>query len=332
MYTLHEISKKIGANVVGDGSININGIASLSSAKHNQLSYINNNKYLDDLTNTSAGAVITSKDLAKDCKTNALIVDDVYLAFANVTKIFSKQTSYSAGIHPSVIINNSKIATGCNIEKNVSIGNDCNVGPNSFIGEDVVIGNNVHISPNVCILHGCIIGSNVEISSGSVIGSEGFGNARDDNNKWHTIAHLGAVVIGDNVSIGANTTVDRGTIENTEIHSGVRIDNLVHIAHNVIIGQDCAIAGCTGIAGSTTLGKRCLIGGGVGILGHLKICDDTTINATTTVYKSITSPKTYTGIMPIMIHKQWQNVSLWLIKLDKIANYLNIKLKNLKGK
>jgi UDP-3-O-[3-hydroxymyristoyl] glucosamine N-acyltransferase len=106
----------------------------------------------------------------------------------------------------------------------------------------------------------------------------------------------------------------------------------VHIAHNVIIGQDCAIAGCTGIAGSTTLGKRCLIGGGVGILGHLKICDDTTINATTTVYKSITSPKTYTGIMPIMIHKQWQNVSLWLIKLDKIANYLNIKLKNLKGK
>ena len=332
MYTLGEIANIIDAELAGNANIEIIGVAPLSSAKHNQLSYINNNRYLDDLANTNAGAVIISKDVAKKCKTNALIVDNVYLAFAAVTNKFSNKTSYSSGIHHSVVTNNSTIAAGCNIEKNVTIGNDCNIGPNSFIGNNVVIGNNVHIGPNVCILHRCIIGDNVEISSGSVIGSEGFGNARDDNNKWHTITHLGAVVIGDNVSIGANTTIDRGTIENTEIHSGVRIDNLVHIAHNVIIGQDCAIAGCTGIAGSTTLGKRCLIGGGVGILGHLEICDDAIINATTTVYKSITSPKTYTGIMPIMAHKQWQNVGLWLIKLDKIANYLNIKLKNLKEK
>jgi len=332
MHTLGEISELIGASLSGDPNHNITGIASLSSAQSEHLSYISSTKFIGSLKSSNAGAIIISKDLSNECRTNALIVDNVYLALAKVTQIFKHKIYSNSGIHPSAITNNSTIGEGCVIGKNVVIGNNCSIGANSVIEDSVTIGDDTHIDPRVTVLHSCIIGNNAVISSGAVIGSEGFGNARDDNNKWHAIAHLGSVMIGDNVTIGANSTIDRGTLDNTEIHSGVRIDNLVHIAHNVIIGQDCAIAGCTGIAGSTTIGKRCLVGGGVGILGHLNICDDVVISATTTVYKSITSAKIYTGIMPIMIHKQWQSVGLWLTKLDKIVNYLNINLKNLKEK
>lgn len=332
MYTLAEISKIVGAEVQGNSNVSIDGIATLTKANNKQLSYVNSKKYINELSNTSAGAVIINRELAKECNTNALIVDNVYLAFAKASQMFHKKISYNPGLHHTAVINNSIISSGCSIGKNVVIGKNSMIGPNVVIGENVTIGNNANIEPNVCILHECTIGDNVVISSGAVIGSEGFGNACDGNNKWHKISHFGRVTIGDNVTIGANTTIDRGTIEDTEIHSGVCIDNLVHIAHNVVIGEDTAIAGCTGIAGSTTLGKRCLIGGGVGILGHLNICNDTVINATTTVHKSINSPKTYTGIMPIMPHKNWQNISMWLTKLDKIVGYLNIKLKHLKEK
>ena len=186
------------------------------------------------------------------------------------------------------------------------------------------------IESNVTIQQGSIIGNNCIISSGVVIGSEGFGNARDIDNKWRTIAHLGNVCIGNNVSIGANTTIDRGSISNTEIHDGVKIDNLIHIAHNVIIGENTAIAAKTGIAGSTIIGKRCMIGGAVGIVGHLKITDDVVINATSTVNRNISKSGIYTGFMPIMLHSEWKKVGMWLSKLDKIANFMKIKLKNIR--
>jgi UDP-3-O-[3-hydroxymyristoyl] glucosamine N-acyltransferase len=174
-----------------------------------------------------------------------------------------------------------------------------------------------------------IIGDNCIISPGAVIGSEGFGNARN-NKKWSSIAHLGNVFIGNNVSIGANTTIDRGSMSNTEIHDGVKIDNLIHIAHNVIIGEDTAIAAKTGIAGSTKIGKRCMIGGAVGIVGHLNIADDVVINATSTVNRNISKPGIYTGFMPIMLHSEWKKVGMWVSKLDKIASFLKIKLKNIR--
>ncbi len=331
MHTLGEITEFIDAKLVGDPSIKINGIASLQHSNSNQLSYIVNDKYKKDLISSQAGVVILNESLLADCPTNALVVNDVYLAFAKISHYFKKQITHQAGIHSSAKINNAKINTTCVIGENVTIGNDSVISPNAIIEDNVTIGDNAYLYPNVTILQGCSIGKNAVISSGAVIGSEGFGNARDDQGHWHTIAHLGNVVIGDNVTIGANTTIDRGTLEDTEIHDGVRIDNLVHIAHNVIIGKDTAIAANTGIAGSTTLGKRCMIGGMVGIVGHLNICDDVIVNAKSTIDKNIKNPGTYTGIMPLMNHKQWQNVGLWLVKLDKIVEYLNIKLKNLKG-
>jgi UDP-3-O-[3-hydroxymyristoyl] glucosamine N-acyltransferase len=330
MYNLKEIAQFINAELMGDADVNIDGIASAVLANKNQLTYIVSQKYKLDLVDTQAGVVILHHDLLRDCPTNALVVDDVYLAFAKITHYFKKEVAPANGIHSSAKTSQAIIAQNCTIGKEVVIGRNTTIGSNTVIEDNVTIGDNNYIHPNVTILQGCSLGDNVVVSPGAVIGSEGFGNARDDQNKWHTIAHLGNVVVGNNVTIGANTTIDRGTLEDTQIHNGVRLDNLIHIAHNVIIGQDTAIAANTGIAGSTALGKRCMIGGMVGIVGHLNICDDVIVNAKSTIDKDIKAPGMYTGIMPLMPHKQWQNVGLWLVKIDKIVKYLNIKLKNLK--
>jgi UDP-3-O-[3-hydroxymyristoyl] glucosamine N-acyltransferase len=204
------------------------------------------------------------------------------------------------------------------------------ISPNCVIEDEVSIGENSYIGANVTIQRECQLGKRCAILPGAAIGSEGFGNALDEQKIWQSIAHLGRVCIGDDVSIGANTTIDRGTIDDTVIHNGVKIDNLVQIAHNVIIGENTAIAAKTGIAGTTTIGKRCMIGGMVGIVGHLTITDDVIVNATSTVNISITKPGIYTGFFPLMTHSDWKKVGMWLTKLDKITKFLNIKLKNLK--
>jgi len=331
--TLEEIGKLIGASVHGDPSKEIIKINTLASATSDQISYAVSKKYKKSLINSNAGAVIVNKNLIECCSSNALIVENVYLAYSILTHKFKHHQNTNHFQTASQVINSySKvnIAPSCIIGKNVTIGENTSIGANCVIEDDVTIGMNSLIESNVTIHHGCEIGKKCIISSGVVIGSEGFGNARDQNNQWHSIAHLGDVIIGDDVSIGANTTIDRGSIDNTEIHSGVKIDNLVHIAHNVIIGSDTAIAAKTGIAGTTNIGKRCMIGGMVGIVDHLTITDDVIVNATSTVNRNITKPGIYTGFVPLMLHSEWKKVGVWLTKLDKIAKLLKIKLKIIK--
>jgi UDP-3-O-[3-hydroxymyristoyl] glucosamine N-acyltransferase len=332
MHTLGGIAKLVNAELIGDGDLAISSLASIDCAQSGQLSYVVSEKYKDQLQNTQASAIIINKSLQNLCNTNAIVVEDVYLAFAQITHLFKYKVLHMNGVHTSAKIHNATIATNCCIGKNVSIGANTTIGANTVIEDNSVIGSNCLIGSNVNILQSSIIGNSVVIEPGVVIGSEGFGNARDSNKHWHSIAHLGNVVIGDRVHIGANTAIDRGTLEDTHIHKGVRLDNLVHIAHNVVIGEDTAIAACTGVAGSTHIGKRCMIGGMVGVVGHLNICDDVIVNAKSTIDKNIITPGMYTGIMPLMLHKKWQIVSVWLIKLDKITQYLNIKLSHLKGK
>ena len=332
MHTLGEIAKLVNAELVGQNDLVIKSLASIDCAKSGQLSYVVSSKYQDQLASTTAGAVIINKSLHKFCNTNALIVDDVYLAFAQITHLFKHKVVHTNGIHTSADTNNAIVAPNCCIGERVSIGCDTTIGANTVVEDGTTIGANCTIGANVSILQATTIGNNVVIESGAVIGSEGFGNARDRHKHWHSIAHLGNVVIGNNVNIGANTSIDRGTLEDTHIHQGVRLDNLVHIAHNVVIGEDTAIAACTGVAGSTHIGKRCMIGGMVGVVGHLDICDDVIVNAKSTINKNILTPGIYTGIMPLMPHKKWQIVGVWLTKLDKITQYLNIKLTHLKGK
>jgi len=331
--TLEEIAKLIDASVHGEASKEITGINTLTDAHSDQISYAVNKKYKKSLIDSKAGAVIVDKNLMGHCQANILLVENVYLAYSILTHKFKQHQNAShlqAASEKIDSYNNVNIAQGSIIGKNASIGENTSIGANCVIEDDVTIGINSLIGSNVMIQKGCQIGKNCVISSGAIIGSEGFGNARDKNNQWHSIAHLGSVFIGDNVSIGANTTIDRGTIDNTEIHSGVKIDNLVHIAHNVIIGRDTAIAAKTGIAGTTVIGKRCMIGGMVGIVGHLTITDDVIVNATSTVNRNITKSGIYTGFVPLMLHSEWKKVGIWITKLDKIATLLKIKLKNIK--
>ena len=331
--TLEEIAKLIGASVHGESSLEITGINTLVNATSAQISYAVSHKYKKSLINSNAGAVIIDKKLMEHCPSNALLVENVYLAYSILTHKFKHHQDISHFQTALQVINSyskANIAESCIIGKNVTIGFNASIGANCVIEDDVIIGMNSLIESNVTIHKGCEIGKKCVISSGAVIGSEGFGNVRDKNNQWLPIAHLGDVIIGDDVSIGANTTIDRGSIDNTEIHSGVKIDNLVHIAHNVIIGSDTAIAAKTGIAGTTIIGKRCMIGGMVGIVDHLTITDDVIVNATSTVNRNITKPGIYTGFVPLMLHSEWKKAGVWLTKLDKIATLLKIKLKNIK--
>ena len=335
-FSLEKIAELIGATLIGDSTTEIRGMNTLKDANGNQISYAVSEKYINSLCNTKAGAVILPKKLKEHCPTNALIVEDAYLAFAKITHQFKhynspvKNSSSKAIIDSSASVEDVTIGPGCVIGKNVSIGKNTIIGPNCVIEDKVSIGENSHIGANVNILMECQLGKRCTILPGAVIGSEGFGNAVDEQKKWQSIAHLGRVCIGDDVSIGANTTIDRGTIDDTVIHNGVKIDNLVQIAHNVIIGENTAIAAKTGIAGTTTIGKRCMIGGMVGIVGHLIITDDVIVNATSTVNRSIVKPGIYTGFFPLMTHSSWKKVGIWLTKLDKITKILNIKLKDLK--
>ena len=334
--TLKDVSKIIGGTIIGDPLKEITGINSLHKADNNQISYVTNQKYINKLVNTSAGAVIINSSLKKYCPSNSLIVDDAHLAFAKLTHYFvENQSDLSAvkikkKLDTISLIEGVSVSSGCFFGKNVKIGKNSIIGPNCVLEDNVTLGENSNIGANVTIQKNCQIGNRCIILPGAVIGSEGFGNVRNKNNQWQPIAHLGNVFIGDDVSIGANTTIDRGTIDNTEIHNGVKIDNLVHIAHNVIIGEDTAIAATTGIAGTTIIGKRCMIGGMVGIVGHLTITDDVIVNATSTVNRNITKPGVYTGFVPLMLHSEWKKVGIWLTKLDKIAILLKIKLKNIK--
>jgi len=330
-FTLKEIAILVDGSIDGDSSKEINGVNSLDNADLDQISYAVSDKYKESLSCSSAGAIIVNKSLKKYCKTNAIIVENVYLAYSIVSqKFIQNQDINNLKYRSEIIYPKARISPTCLIGQNVNIGNNTMIHQNCVIEDNVYLGNNCLIEPNVTIQRGSKIGDNCIISPGAVIGSEGFGNAIDANKKWNAIAHLGNVLIGNNVSIGANSTIDRGSITDTQIHNGVKIDNLVHIAHNVVIGEDTAIAAKTGIAGSTTIGKRCMIGGAVGIVGHLTITDDVIINATSTVNKNITKSGVYTGFIPIMPHSDWKKVGIWLTKLDKIASFMKIKLKNIR--
>lgn len=329
--TLKEIAELVEGSIEGDPSKSIHGIGALDSANSNQICYAVSEKYKDSLKNSNAGAFIISKSLKQFCHRDVILVENVYLAYSILTHKFKViQDINNFNYDHQFNYPDSSVAANSAIGKNVNIGKSSTIGVNCVIEDNVSIGSNSIIESNVTILRGSQIGNNCVISPGVVIGSEGFGNARTSDKKWNAIAHLGKVIIGNNVSIGANTTIDRGSISDTEIHDGVKLDNLIHIAHNVVIGEDTAIAAKTGIAGTTIIGKRCMIGGAVGIVDHLRIADDVVINATSTVNRDITEPGIYTGFVPLMLHSEWKKVGIWLTKLDKIATFMKIKLKNIR--
>jgi len=322
MFKLGQIADRINAKLSGDRDIVVSFISSLDNIRPNSILFISDTKHLDKKKIPDNVIVLIDKDHHKniDNISNVLISDDVGKSWILLLNLFKKKPSVPNKVNLS-LYKNLSILGSVLVGKKVHIGINCTFGNNVIIEDNVVIGDNVFIENNVVVGHDCKIGNSVSIDSGSIIGSEGFGNILTENSSWSHIPHIGSVVIKNNVSIGANCCIDRGTLDDTVIHQGVIIDNLVHIAHNVIIGENTAIAAKVGIAGSCNIGKRNMIGGMVGIVDHIKTADDVIISATSTVYKNIKEPGTYTGIMPIAKHSRWKRIALWITKLDKIANF-----------
>ena len=309
--TSGDLIKQLGGELIGDSNILINSVASLESANKDSVSFFNNPKYLDLLKNTKAALVILNKESCALHAGACIVVDNPYLYFAKISrllnpiKILKKEIHKSAIIHPTCKLGKD-IYIGPNviIEENVSIADGVTVHAGVIIESDNVIGANSTIHPNVVIKTNTIIGKNCTLYAGAVIGSDGFGYAKD-NDKWLAIPQIGKVVLGDNVDIGSNSTIDRGALDDTIISSGVKIDNLVQIGHNCIIGENTIIAGCVGIAGSAKIGKNCAIGGAAMILGHLSITDNVTISPGSMITRSIKNPGTYTALMPFQDHEAW---------------------------
>lgn len=309
--TSGDLIKQLGGELIGDSNILINSVASLESANKNSVSFFNNSKYLDLLKNTKAALVILNKESCALHSGACIVVDNPYLYFAKISRFLNPIKILKKEIHKSAIIHSTcklgkDIYIGPNviIEENVSIADGVTVHAGVIIESDNVIGSHSTIHPNVVIKTNTIIGKNCTLYAGAVIGSDGFGYAKD-NDKWLSIPQIGKVVLGDNVDIGSNSTIDRGALDDTIISSGVKIDNLVQIGHNCIIGENTIIAGCVGIAGSAKIGKNCAIGGAAMILGHLSITDNVTISPGSMITRSIKNPGTYTALMPFQDHEAW---------------------------
>ena len=298
-YSLNELAKEVNGEVIGDSSLQISEIGTIQNSSSGSITFLANPKYKKYLNKTSASAIIVSPEFKDRIKTG-IVVNDPYLAYAKISSLYqkypnpynSKQSSYF--IHETSYVDDSAI-----IGSNVFIGPDCKIGKDSIIHANTSLVMNVEI------------GKNSIVHFNSVLGSDGFGYAPDKNG-YTKIEQLGKLIIGDNVEIGAGCTIDRGAIENTEIHNGVKLDNLVHIAHNVILGENSAIAASCAIAGSTIIGKNLQMGGLSGILGHLEIADDVSIGAHTLITKNINKPGNYVGIMPAQEHHDWAKSSVFI--------------------
>ncbi|AFZ83638.1 UDP-3-O-[3-hydroxymyristoyl] glucosamine N-acyltransferase lpxD [Candidatus Kinetoplastibacterium blastocrithidii TCC012E] len=327
--------------ILADDSAFIMGISSLSKAIRGDITFLNDIRYIKYVSDTNASAIIVSDKIYSDLimrnsmpDCSFIVCNNPYLLYARVTHWFNKQLSknISQNIHSSAIVStdsiighnveigpHSVIGPGVVIGRDAKIGSGCAIGKNSDIGDNCLIHSRVTLYPNTTI------GSRSLIHSGVVLGADGFGYALDKSSScfiWNKIYQFGRVEIGSDVEIGANTTIDRGALDNTVIGNGVKLDNQVMIGHNVIIGDGTAIAACVGIAGSTKIGKRCSIAGAAMVSGHITIVDDVHISGATAIISNIIKSGRYTGIYPYSTHSEWQHNAPIISKLSKIRKLI----------
>jgi UDP-3-O-[3-hydroxymyristoyl] glucosamine N-acyltransferase len=324
-YRLADIAAQLGGRVLGDTEVRISQIATLEKAQPDHISFLTNSKYRTQLAGTRAGAVILGEADADATNLPRIVSDNPYAYFARVSALLNPLPEAKPGVHPGAAIGanaridpTASIAAMAVIGEGAAIGAFSVIGAGCCIGANTAIGSHARLYPGVVVYHDCVIGDNLIAHSGAVIGSDGFGIAMDEG-RWVKIPQIGRVVIGNDVEIGANTTIDRGTLDDTVIEDGVKLDNQIQIAHNVRIGAHTAIAGCVGIAGSTTIGNYCRIGGSAGILGHLQIADRVEISSFTLVGKSIREPGSYSGIFPFSSNDDWRRNAVHLRHLDELV-------------
>lgn len=325
---LAELAERIGARLAGDGDCVITGVATLIGAQPGGLTFLTNPRYRKHLQATRASAVILKEDDLPFCPTNALVTANPHVAYARAAQVFAPRPAAAAGIHPSAIVADSaRIAPDASIGPHCVIGADCvigagaDIGPGCVLEHGVSVGAGTRLVANVTVYYGCRIGARGLIHAGAVIGSDGFGFA-NERGVWVKVPQLGAVVLGDDVEIGATTTIDRGAVEDTVIEDGVKLDNQIQVAHNVRIGAHTVMAAAVAVAGSTVIGKHCAIGGCTGIVGHLEIADGITVTGMSMVSKSLKEPGVYSSGTPLERNDQWHKNAVRFKQLDEMARRL----------
>jgi UDP-3-O-[3-hydroxymyristoyl] glucosamine N-acyltransferase len=324
-FTLSELAERFGLRVHGDGGVRITGVGTLERAGPGQLSFLSNPRYRRQVTGTGAAAVVLRENDASLSPAPCLVASDPYVAFARIAALFEIRREAVAGIHPTAVVDDTaRVAPSASIGPHVVIGPGCVVddgaviGPGSVLGEDCRVGAQAELLARVTLVARVTLGNRVRIHPGAVLGAEGFGLAMDGG-RWIKVPQLGGVRVGDDCEIGANTTIDRGAIEDTVLEEDVRLDNQIQVGHNVHIGAHTAMAGCVAIAGSARIGRYCLIGGGVGIVGHIEICDRVTVTARSLVTHSITEPGEYSSGTPLQPSRDWRRNAARFKHLDELA-------------
>ena len=329
---LGEVARLLGGELLGDATQAITRIGPLDTADGQTVGFLSNPRYQSQLQTTQAGCVIVGPALrdAASARGAALVCADPYLAFARLTQWWAAQQRRpaAAGVHASAVVEegavidaSASVGALAFIGRGAHIGAGAVVGPQCHVGEDARVGGGTWLKPRVVLGEACVIGQRGIVHSGAVIGADGFGFAPTEG-RWEKIEQLGAVRIGDDVEIGANTCVDRGALDDTVLEDGVKLDNLVQIGHNVRVGAHSAFAGCVGVAGSARIGRHCTAGGGAIILGHLEIVDHVHITAATVITRSIHKPGQYSGAFPFDDNASWEKNAATLRQLHALRDRL----------
>jgi len=329
-YRLGDLAERFDCQVYGDADTRITSVCTLQGGKPDAITFLANPRYRRHLASTEASAVILKPEDADSCPVPALAHANPYACYARIATLLSQEEDRCVtDIHPSAIVHdtaslgsNLKIGAHCFVDERVSIGDNCYIGPGVVLSAGVQIDEGSVLHSNITVYRDCLIGKRCILHAGVVIGADGFGIAQDEG-QWVKVPQLGRVIIGDDVEIGASTTLDRGAIEDTVIEDGVKLDNQIQVAHNVRIGAHTAIAGCVGIAGSAIIGKRCTIGGMAVVLGHLELVDDVHITAQSLVTRSIPEAGVYSSGTPLQANNQWRRNFTRFRQLDEMAKRLN---------
>ena len=327
-FRLGEIVDRFGGELIGDSGVRIKRVAALESAGPADITFLAQSRYLPQLASTRAGAVILGPEAREACRLPRIISANPYAYFAGVSALFNPPAAVEPGIHSAAVVDESaSIASSASVGACAVVGRRARiaehaiVGPGCFIGEGASLGPGSRLHANVTVYHDCRIGARCIVHAGAVIGSDGFGITKDEG-VWKKIPQIGRVLIGDDVEIGANTTIDRGALDDTVIEDGAKLDNLIQIGHNVRVGAHTAIAACVGIAGSARIGRNCALGGAAMIYGHITLADNVNVSAGTLIMKSLQQPGTYTGVYPFSSHQRWLRNAAHLRQLDDLAKRL----------
>ncbi|EIC19947.1 UDP-3-O-(3-hydroxymyristoyl)glucosamine N-acyltransferase [Thiorhodovibrio frisius] len=325
---LAELAERIGAKLMGDGSICVSRVATLERATSDCLTFFGDQKLRDRLSQTSAAAVILKSDDMPECPAEALVSDNPYLTFARAIEVLHPPARLAPGCHPSAVISagaridpSASLGPLCVIEQDVEIGPRVQIGPGCIVLAGARIGADSRLVARVVVCENSVIGERALLHPGAVVGREGFGFARDGE-RWVRMGQIGRAVLGDDVEVGVNSAVDRGAIEDTYIGDGVKIDSLVQIGHNVRVGENTAMAACSGISGSTRIGRNCTLAGAVGMAGHLSIADNVHFSGMAMVTRSVRQSGVYSSGIPAMPAADWRRQVARFRQLDEMARRL----------